>query len=659
MSKNINNIKNTITVRVSDLVVSPRNVRYKSAPPSAAKIEATADNIIAIGCLIHDPIVELMDDGVYGVVAGRTRLLALQHLIADGRLPEDHEIDVDVVPQEMAEIVSTSENTMREDMHPLDEFRAYASLVKSGKTIEAIALAFGTTPLSVERRLKLAAVAPELLESYRESDSPNLEQLSALASTDDHGRQIEVWNARKYSSFMNGPTHLRDALNSGKINVKSDRRLTLVSVAEYEAAGGEVQSDLFSDNAYLLNGDLFLQLVEAKMQNSAAEVQSEGWAWVEVVMDKIEEVRVKYGRTNAVRRDPTPDDIARLDAINERVRIAIAAYEAAEAAGFPEDNEYELSDAVSEAEQEVDDYPDSLLHFTAEQRSYAGALVFLDYDGELMVERGYVRREDRRSMDEATRQTKGAEVIGGRETDDAGRRADALSQTMVDELHGHRILAVQKELAKNPRVAKVMQAVWAIGEISGGSSLLEMSIHSTWSLRSRLRQLGGGVKQAAEEFYDALEKQVGTMPDDAAALWACLMDKSDAELDAIIAMAIAKAVAPKAAHDGLTACLLDSLGFDMADHFTATPENFTSRVTKKIVSDALQEAEVGEGVNVDGLRKGDLASLAAERLKGTRWVPAIIRTPARAPIEPPKPGKSAAKKAPAKKAPVKAPSKKK
>jgi ParB family chromosome partitioning protein len=73
-------------------------------------------------------------------------------------------------------------------MHPADQFDAFRSLIDQGMGVEDVAARFGVTPTTVRQRLKLANVAPRLLELYR-ADEINLDQLMALAVTDDHGEQ--------------------------------------------------------------------------------------------------------------------------------------------------------------------------------------------------------------------------------------------------------------------------------------------------------------------------------------------------------------------------------------------------------------------------------------------------------------------------------------
>src|SRR3546814_18341400 len=67
-----------------------------------------------------------------------------------------------------AEEDSYAENTYREPLHPLDQFRAMQVMVDERQDIEAIAAHFMTTPAVVRQRLKLASVSPKLHAIYAE-----------------------------------------------------------------------------------------------------------------------------------------------------------------------------------------------------------------------------------------------------------------------------------------------------------------------------------------------------------------------------------------------------------------------------------------------------------------------------------------------------------
>jgi ParB family transcriptional regulator, chromosome partitioning protein len=57
---------------------------------------------------------------------------------------------------------------------------------------------FGVTPYVVRQRLRLAAVAPKLMQVYRDGGL-TLEQLMAFAITEDHTRREAVYERPSYN----------------------------------------------------------------------------------------------------------------------------------------------------------------------------------------------------------------------------------------------------------------------------------------------------------------------------------------------------------------------------------------------------------------------------------------------------------------------------
>ncbi len=64
-----------------------------------------------------------------------------------------------------AEEDSLAENAQRAELHPLDQFRAFKALQRSGLAEEDIAARFFVTARVVKQRLRLASVSPEATET--------------------------------------------------------------------------------------------------------------------------------------------------------------------------------------------------------------------------------------------------------------------------------------------------------------------------------------------------------------------------------------------------------------------------------------------------------------------------------------------------------------
>jgi ParB family chromosome partitioning protein len=104
----------------------------------------------------------------YEVVAGGRRLAALQSLAKQKKIPKDYPVPCKVIDGNGEEL-SLVENTVRQAMHPADQFEAFHRLAATGLSVEDIAARFGLTPLFVAQRLKLANVSPTFIQLYRDA----------------------------------------------------------------------------------------------------------------------------------------------------------------------------------------------------------------------------------------------------------------------------------------------------------------------------------------------------------------------------------------------------------------------------------------------------------------------------------------------------------
>jgi ParB family transcriptional regulator, chromosome partitioning protein len=260
-------------IPLSRLRPSSRNVR-KSGGTSIPELAAS---IARVGLLQNLNVIASTDGEHFDVVAGRRRLAALKLLVKRRKLAKDHPVPCLLVPDAAARTVSLTENVQREAMHPADQFEAFAALVAEGRPVEDIAADFGVTPLVVQRRLRLANVSPRLLADYR-ADAVTLDQLMALAITDDHAAQ----EAAFYESpqWQRSPDALRDHLTSEEIDAGRDAVARFVGTEAYEAAGGVVRRDLFADEdggVFLADGGLLESLARERLAPMADHVRAEGW----------------------------------------------------------------------------------------------------------------------------------------------------------------------------------------------------------------------------------------------------------------------------------------------------------------------------------------------------------------------------------------------
>ncbi len=214
------------------LFLSDSNVRRVK---NGVTIEDLADDIERRG-LLHGLNVrpevdeEGNETGRFGIPAGGRRYSALAILVKRKRMDKTCPVPCIVKSATdpiLAEEDSLAENSLREPLHPLDEFRGMKLLHDKGEREQAIAAHFRVTPAVVTQRLRLASVSPKLHEVYAAGDM-TLDQLMAFTVSEDHARQEQLWKQLDHSSNKS-PTFIREKLTEDMVPV-SERRVLFVGL---------------------------------------------------------------------------------------------------------------------------------------------------------------------------------------------------------------------------------------------------------------------------------------------------------------------------------------------------------------------------------------------------------------------------------------------
>ncbi|WP_045756631.1 ParB/RepB/Spo0J family partition protein [Xanthomonas albilineans] len=621
------------------LTLSPKNVRRSGRDTAEYKagIEALAASILTQG-LLQNLIVHPVADGVLGVAAGGRRYDAINLLVTTGKLDPDWPVRVIVVDEDDVTAASLSENFQQLRMEPADEFDAFQRLTAEGWSIDRIADAFGVTPLAVERRLKLAAAAPELIEQFREG-LLTTEQMIALCATDDHALQLVVWE-RLGSAWNNSPAELRRAVLAQEVDASTDQRVAFIGgLPAFEAVGGVVRRDLFTDESnggFITDVSLLEKLVNDKLEAEAETLRAEGWGWVEVWPSFNYTNFQRLGRAPEVLGEVPAEDRAKLDELQAELDKVNAEVEALHARA--EEYNDEENERLGELYNLQDEIPDQICEIEAqhmvipvEVRQLSGALVIRD-ESRLRIERGMVKTADRKAIAAAT--GKAQAIRGGRESEPVGRKTDAVSDALRRSLLGHRNLAVQMLVSQRPDAAKLLLACWVVKEIHGDTPRTvptDLAISSGYGTRTDHRITDEAGKAKADAFAAACKEAIKGLPTADGKLWDALAAMEPSQLDGLIAYGVALSVSVDSKHAALTAKLLETLQFDMADHFEATSDNYLGKVSKGLIVAALDEAKQIKGSTdraaLLAQKKGQLAAEAETRLAGSGWVPKGIRTP--------------------------------
>lgn len=646
------------TLALSLLSLSPRNARQ-----SVTDVTTLAASIRSCGVLQNLVVIPNSEKpGHFEVIAGGRRLAALNLLLSEGKIDSDFAVPVDVRDAGDAAEITLAENIERQAMLAYDEFKQFVALTHEGKTIDAIADAFGVTPLVVERRLKLMAAAPELLVEFSKAEI-STDQMIALCATDNHARQLAAWNGAKDRDWLQTPARLRAAvLENASIEASKDWRVKVVGgVENYVAAGGAVRQDLFSkdgEGVFIEDEGLLDRLVAELLDEHKASVAAEGWGWVEVWPNGGDLYR--FGTAKRAVKPYTDAQILRLAELVDADKALQDEYDALEAADDLTAEQQARLDELSQdtsIEDERDAIEESRFDYTPEVKAVSGAVVMIE-SGAVRIYRGKVKAEDRKAVAAATGDENA--VQGGRETAVAGRKdGKTLSDALRRSLLGHRNHAAQVVTASNVHAARVLLACQHVRDMQDRFSYqnhtpTDMRISGNSGTRTNYPMVDEAGQANQIAFRESCEKLVKHLPKAEGALWDALVTLTVEELDAIIARSVALSVSLSHESNVLTTKFLATINLDMAEHFTPTVDNYLGRVSKELMLDALTEAKKIEGAEDRAalltMKKSALATEAEKRLAGTGWVPALIRAPKPKAVKPAKqPAAKATKKAAAKK----------
>ena len=612
-------------VALSLLRPSSRNVRRIGG----TSIPELAASIARVGLLHNLAVVQNVDGERFDVVAGRRRLAALKLLVKRRKLAKDFEVPCLLVPDGAARTVSLTENVQREAMHPADQFEAFAALVAEGHPVEDIAADFGVSPLVVQRRLKLANVSPRLLADYR-VDAVSLDQLMALAITDDHATQ----EAAFYDSpdWQRSPDALRDHLTQDELSAAGDAVARFVGLDAYEAAGGAVRRDLFSDEqqgAYLTDPALLDRLARDKLADTAEQVRGEGWAWIDVVPRATHAELHVFQRARRERRQPTKAEakrIAKLEAEQQALQDRLDD----EDADVSDDDTQGLQDQLDALGNQLDAIDQSLTTYASEVLAQAGAVVAVDHAGAVVVHRGLLRAEHAGRLRERVKGA-GRAAVGDAEVGAAGPPKASLSEKLVRRLSAHRTAALQAEVARHPQIALVLLVHHLARRLMcSGYEGSPINISATSHVDGLVTHAPDiGEAPAATGLREVREAWVERLPDDSSAMFAVLLAMPQTDLIALLAVCVASTVGAIQSRESEApaSMLARALDLDMHAWWTPTAAGYFEHVSKVKALEAVTVFAPDQVTRLAKLKKGDLASEAGRLAAGSGWLPAMLCAP--------------------------------
>lgn len=636
------------------LVLSQKNVRRLKAGLS---IEDLADDIYhrtLLQSLNVRPVVgeDGQETGMFEVPAGGRRFRALELLVKSKRMAKDQPVPCVVREAGIAEEDSLAENVMRVGLHPLDQFRAFTALIDAGLSEEDIAARFFVSVSTVRQRLRLASVAPSLLEIYGD-DGMSLEQLMAFTVNENHARQEQVWEQLS-QTYQPSAHQIRRLLTEDAISV-SDRRVRFIGLDTYVEAGGYVMRDLFSSDqdGWLQDPALVEQLVNAKLTTIAEEIGAEGWKWVEAAIELPYSCERGMRRITGTTVPLTEDEQTRLDALVEEYDGLGEQYQ--DGGDLPD----EVDARLTEIDAGITSLTQRPVTYDPEEQARAGVFLSLSHDGRLRIDRGYVRPDDEPAYEGADDDESqaagiastgptvsiGGQVQTGEQADDEDDAIRPLPDRLVSELTAERTLALRDALANAPDAAflALLHALClSVFRSHVQAGCVQIGVTQAWlgNAAPNLRETvwSQSIQQRHEQWADRL-------PSESDELWSALAAMAHEEQMVLLAHCVSLGVnalfeATKGYDGRISAhgvaqriaaadALAGVVGLDMAEAgWAPTVDNYLGRVTKPRIIEAVREAK-GDvtAVLIEHLKKGDMAREAERLLAGTGWLPEPLRLP--------------------------------
>lgn len=565
-------------------------------------IEAMAANIFAKSNteelaarkgLIENLTVKPIGGGLFGVSNGNRRLAGLHLIYNTDHLGSGCDVEFPCTSHEVSDTVafeySLTTAVTAEQLHPVDQYEAFAKLKERGTTEEEIAQRFGMSLRQVEQALALAHLSPAVRKAWRNNELKT-EAAKAFTLAGDHKTQDRALDALRHRSEEYG----RDTAELDGGDVKEELEIDyadlgalveFVGVENYVKRGGKVTLDMFGCEHKVSDEKLAKKMAEETLNAECKRLIDAGWGFA------VRESTVKngwsYGRV-AGNPSPTEDE-----------RRSLTEFGAVFRAAADPSNPYDMSPSQREAfmQHRALDRAISERGFTDKLKAKSGCFVSITHDGLLEIEYGRVKPEEKKA---ASAEQRTANKAAAR-VEASGAGASPASD------------------APKPEPTEISSALRdrLLSQLTHGTRDAIVAALETDMLKSDLAQTLAKIVCAQ------------ILPDRPIGMVDAVRTKMHAIREALPANLINNAILKR---------------FDAADYFGNAP--------KVLVLKAIGEAiNPDEARKVSKKTKAEIGKFAIANI-GNKigWVPKEMRTPA---YVGPKPTPAAAKAAPAKKIAVK------
>jgi ParB family chromosome partitioning protein len=589
-------------VALSDIYYNPAINARRDTETDVGELAATID-VQELG----QPLLLRPSARGYEPVDGGRRLRAMKLLAEQGKLPHDHPVPAYIRELDDAEAMSLSLATVitRMDLHPADEALDFTDLVSQGMTPEHIAARFGIPLRRVRQRLAIGKLPKEIVAGLKAGEI-GLEDAQAYTLLPDPAQALKLWKQGVCKSWQ-----IKNEFSKARIAADSPEA-AYVGIEAYRAAGGAVDEDLFSNNAWLADGKLLTKLFQQKLKADEKAWLDEGWGFVVFEMDK-----VRTHKTNGWpwikpegKRSLSKEQRARADALKAEIKRLDAEWRKTE----DRDAEEQLQDKLDATKAELEQLAGNF--FTDAQKKKSGVVVRREYS-EITVTYGMMkpaaaRKEARASKQTARDSGKDPSPVRSVETEAEADFTGALQAEMATAMTHAMQWAIMAAPAKALRLAAAL--LMNVSEFAKPEGFI------VDAPQRRFAEIGKEVAAAHAQMMDNLQHD----PHACAIVEVFGALAGSEHLDQAIALSIAPLLKYDAAMLDALRPIIDAFDPDVAAFWQPDAE-FFKRMPRESLAAALGEAAVS-GVT-PSKKKKDLVEMAVRELTPKGWLPKPLRTP--------------------------------
>lgn len=605
----------TATATLAQLTINPE------INPRSAQGYAGLDGIIAQirehGAIDHIWVRPGKKKNSFEVIDGSRRFHALQALARKGEWKKDAKIPVTVfdVDDLGARDLALAANFEREALSPADEAIAFTRLFLSGMKLEAITARYAATERLVKQRIAIGSLPEPILNALRDGriDLGAAQHFTAVPAE----RALKVFKELDRKKSLR--SHEVDrALRDGSVS-GNDRRALFVGAVAYEAAGGSITTDLFSDNAMWSDEKLLDTLFETALQEKAQALKDEGWSFVDVIRRNTYVIDGWSRSVSKEARELTKDEKAELKKLQAGVKAMVGEHAALETKSDDEDLSdsenrrwHELDDLIEVAEARIEALNTPL--YTARQMAKAGAVIaFEEHGGQVRVVRGLIKP--------------GTKSKPAREDDEAdGDQTETPAQPVAESAdYSDAIIAdLQAVAQKATKLAMILHKPALTARMGLAARIIAATEHAhgaPFRVHHAHQQSGDTFARIRDEGLTKLDGSQSF-----AAIVAALETFTPEEIMLIEAWLAADTFAVSSLKNTDVQAVITMIDPDMAGESWKPGAEFMGRLNRAQLTAVISDCDPTFKMPA-AAKKAELVDEAAGRALATGWLPPQLRTP--------------------------------